>query len=203
MKRVCNRQMKRLLGISLKLLPKRIKMRSKNNKIRKVSKVSKASKAKRAIRNRMRQRRKPQINRRKTKSMISLRLLRMLDSSQRLHNKLSKFPNSELKRRMWKKTRNRMERNKKIKKAIMLRNKSNRLMKKLMILHQLFETVRKARIASIEITKSKSLSKMNNIKNRSRTLRMWRISQQTLSKQSFHHRKLILKMVINWAQLKR
>ena len=169
--------MKRLLGISLKLLPKRIKMRSKNNKIRKVSKVSKASKAKRAIRNRMRQRRKPQINRRKKKSMISSRLLKMLDSSQRLHNKLSKFPNSELKRRMWKKTRNRMERNKKIKKAIMLRNKSNRLMKKLMILHQLFETVRKARIASIEITKSKSLSKMNNIKNRSRTLRMWRISQ--------------------------
>lgn len=195
--------MKRLLGISLKLLPKRIKMRSKNNKIRKVSKVSKASKAKRAIRNRMRQRRKPQINRRKKKSMISSRLLKMLDSSQRLHNKLSKFPNSELKRRMWKKIRNRMERNKKIKKAIMLRNKSNRLMKKLMILHQLFETVRKARIASIEITKSKSLSKMNNVKNRSRKLKIWRISQQPLSKQSCHHRKLILKMAINWAQLKR
>lgn len=201
MKRVCNRQMKRLLGISLKLLPKRIKMRSKN-KIRKVSKVSKASKAK-AIRNRMRQRRKPQINRRKKKSMISSRLLKMLDSSQRLHNKLSKFPNSELKRRMWKKTRNRMERNKKIKKAIMLRNKSNRLMKKLMKLHQLFEIVRKARIASIEITKSKSLSKMNNVKNRSRKLKIWRISQQPLSKQGCHHRKLILKMVINWAQLKR
>lgn len=198
--------MKRLLGISLKLLPKRINMRSKINKIRKVSKVSKASKAskaKRAIRNRMRQRRKPQINRRKKKSMISSRLLKMLDSSQRLHNKLSKFPNSELKRRMWKKTRNRMERNKKSKKAIMLRNKPKRLMKKLMILHQLFETVRKARIASIEITKSKSLSKMNNVKNRSRKLRMWRISQQPLSKQGCHHRKLILKMVINWAQLKR
>lgn len=197
MKRVCNRQMKKLLGISLKLLLKRIKMRSKNNKIRK------ASKARMAIRNRMRQRRKPQINRRKKISMISLRLLRMLDSSQRLHNKLSKFPNSELKRRMWKKTRNQMERNKKIKKAIMLRNKPKRLTKKYMILHQLFETVKKARIASIEMTKSKSLSKMNNIKNRSRTMRMWRISQQPLSKQSCHHRKLILKMVINWVQLKR